>query len=178
MASRCRRPLAFLLVGLVALVVAATAAAALLAARAPDRLSPRGRYRPLPPRRPAIDPEPPSPDLPAPGPLSQASIGRGPGGPWMDGPYHFYCGVFHTGRPATIRLGALSLRVVNFTYTLPVGTCERVYCYDTTAVYVVAFPNHHLVFMGSMAAIQSQDTLRMSLVISAGDVGNKCQARR
>ena len=30
----------------------------------------------------------------------------------------------------------MSLRVVNITYTLQPGVCQRVYCYDTTAVYV------------------------------------------
>lgn len=84
-------------------------------------------------RQLAIDP--PSGDLPAPGPLNSSSVGHGPGGPLLDGPYTYYCGVFNTGIPATIRAGARSLRVVNITYTLQAGSCQRVYCYDTTAVY-------------------------------------------
>lgn len=74
--------------------------------------------------------------LPAPGPLNTSSLSHGPGGPLSDGPYTFYCGIFNTGMPATIRQGALSLRVVNFTYTIQAGACQRVFCYDTSAVYV------------------------------------------
>ncbi|CAK7215994.1 hypothetical protein SBRCBS47491_002680 [Sporothrix bragantina] len=96
--------------------------------------NPQDNGRAILPRQSSIIP--PSGDLPAPGPLNSSSISRGPGGPLSDGPYTFYCGIFNTGMPATIRQGALSLRVVNFTYTLQAGTCQRVYCYDTSAVYV------------------------------------------
>ncbi|KJR88183.1 uncharacterized protein SPSK_07918 [Sporothrix schenckii 1099-18] len=80
--------------------------------------------------------DPPSDGLPAPGPINATNIGHGPGGPLLDGPYTYYCGVFNTGMPATIRAGAMSLRAINMTYSLPPGACQRVYCYDTTAVYV------------------------------------------
>ncbi|CAK7225079.1 hypothetical protein SCUCBS95973_005738 [Sporothrix curviconia] len=101
---------------------------------ADDSTSEYHRHGLLRPRQSSVDP--PSGDLPAPGPLNSSSLSHGPGGPLSDGPYTFYCGIFNTGMPATIRQGALSLRVVNFTYTLQAGTCERVYCYDTSAVYV------------------------------------------
>ncbi|CAK7271551.1 hypothetical protein SEPCBS119000_004664 [Sporothrix epigloea] len=77
-----------------------------------------------------------SANLPAPGPLNSSSLSHGPGGPLADGPYTFYCGIFNTGMPSTIRQGAISLRFVNFTYTLAAGACQRVFCYDTSAVYI------------------------------------------
>lgn len=88
--------------------------------------------------------QPPSRDLPAPGPINSTNIGHGPGGPLLDGPYTYYCGVFNTGIPATIRAGAMSLRSVNISYSLQSATCQRVFCYDTTAVYVCNNENNLL----------------------------------
>ncbi|EFX00249.1 hypothetical protein CMQ_7251 [Grosmannia clavigera kw1407] len=74
--------------------------------------------------------------LPEPGPLDSSDMRKGPGGPWSDGQYAYYCGNFRTGQPGTIRLGAASLRAANVSVVAPAGGCLRVFCSDTSAVYV------------------------------------------
>ena len=132
-----------------ALVILASALAASLArgtsARAPFAISRRGDASVA--------------GLPDPGPVSSDTLRRGPGGPWYNGPYSrsslalhtdtqtllvhaniervaYYCGNFNTGMPRQIRSGSLSLRVVNVTYAAPPQSCLRVYCYDTSAIYL------------------------------------------
>ncbi|EPE10523.1 hypothetical protein F503_05618 [Ophiostoma piceae UAMH 11346] len=149
-----------ILIGLMTIVLAMVILASVLATslncditvRAPFAISRRGEANPA--------------NLPDPGPLSVDTLRRGPGGPWYNGPYTYYCGIFNTGMPQQIRSGSLSLRVVNDTYAAPPQSCLRVYCYDTSAIYfcndspadTLAVPGYNIGWMADRLAMLCCDS--------------------